>query len=160
MLPTKNRTMWYFLLPAALLGLGLAAVVVILATHVEDWSRDLTQNYAETSPSARDNRLAPLEAPAPPAELAAATERAVKSLPNWRLESRRDEAASIQLHCVRTTGIMRYQDDIHVAITPHAAGSRLSASSRSRVGKGDLGQNPRNLRELLAAVRKEIGGGS
>ncbi len=83
----------------------------------------------------------------------------MKSLPKWRLESRRDEGGSIKLHFVRTTGIMRYQDDIHVVIAPLAVGSRLNANSRSRVGKGDLGQNPRNLRELLGAVRKELGGG-
>jgi uncharacterized protein (DUF1499 family) len=57
------------------------------------------------------------------------------------------------LHFVRTTPLMRYKDDIRVRIVPAASGSRVSAESRSRIGRGDLGQNPRNLRELLAAVR-------
>jgi uncharacterized protein (DUF1499 family) len=52
---------------------------------------------------------------------------------------------------------MKYRDDIRVQIEPAAEGTRLSAESRSRVGKGDLGQNPRNLRELLDKVRPAAG---
>jgi hypothetical protein len=33
---------------------GLLLVAVVLVTHVEDWSRDLTTNVAATSDDARD----------------------------------------------------------------------------------------------------------
>ena len=37
-------------------------------------------------------------------------------------------------------------------VYPDPDGARLELTSASRLGKGDLGQNPRNLEELLRAV--------
>jgi uncharacterized protein (DUF1499 family) len=133
--------------------LVLLTIAGILVTHVEDWSRDLTTNYAATSDEARDERLRPIEAAASPDFLADMTVQAVDTLPQWELIERTSEDSTIRLHFVRTTGLVGYKDDIRVRIEPAGAGARLSAESQSRVGKGDLGQNPRNLRELLGAVR-------
>ncbi len=36
-------------------------------------------------------------------------------------------------------------------------GTRLELTSVSRLGRIDLGQNPRNLEELLRAVEREVG---
>ncbi|MEX2175296.1 MAG: DUF1499 domain-containing protein [Pirellulaceae bacterium] len=141
--PFKNR-MW--LLLYVLLGLavfGVLAIAVVLLTHVEDWSRDLTTNHAATT----------LDSPLNPGDLARQTIAAVAEIPHWQLIDQATEAATIRLHFVRTTGLLRFQDDIRVRIEPAAGGSRLSAESRSRLGKGDLGQNPRNLRELLDRLR-------
>ncbi|MCI0361006.1 MAG: DUF1499 domain-containing protein [Planctomycetaceae bacterium] len=142
-------------------GLGLVvalllAIALILVTHVEDWSRDLTINYAATSDDARDERLRPIHAATGPAELAAAIVRCVEGLPRWQLVERTDKPTEITLHFVRTTGLVGYKDDIRVRIVPAGEGSRLTAESQSRVGKGDLGQNPRNLRELLGAIRASL----
>ena len=129
------------------------AIALILVTHVEDWSRDLTINPAATSDNARDERLRPIVTNASPAGMAKWVVQAAESLPRWELVERTDEAAAIRLHFVRQTGLVGYKDDIRVRIEASDGGSRLSAESRSRVGKGDLGQNPRNLRELLGQVR-------
>jgi uncharacterized protein (DUF1499 family) len=150
--------MWTMLLiGAGLLAAAMLALFVIVALQVEDWQRDLTTNVATTDENSPDERMRPMHAPLDPAALAEGTENAVKSLANWRLESSSREGSVLTLHFVRTTPLMRFQDDIHVRIEPEAEGrSVLSAVSRSRVGKGDLGQNPRNLRELLVAVRDAI----
>lgn len=42
-------------------------------------------------------------------------------------------------------------------VTPAPHGARLELTSASRVGKGDLGQNPRNIEELVRAVDREVG---
>ena len=42
-------------------------------------------------------------------------------------------------------------------VTPAPDGARLELASASRVGEGDLGQNPRNIKELLEAVDREVG---
>jgi len=123
-------------------------------THVEDWSRDLSINHAATSDDARDERLRTIVAPLPPADLATMVVKVAQSLPRWELVDRTDDSAGTGLHFIRTTGLVGYQDDIRVRIEAAGEGSRLSADSRSRIGKGDLGQNPRNLRELLAKVRE------
>lgn len=146
---------------ALYIGLGLALVLVfaialILVTHVEDWGRDLTTNYATTSDDAADQRLRPIDAGVNPAELAAVVVRCAAELPRWQLAERSDEPGQIRLHFVRTTGLVGYKDDIRVRIEPAGNGSRLSAESQSRIGKGDLGQNPRNLRELLGKIRASL----
>ncbi|MFK8111816.1 MAG: DUF1499 domain-containing protein [Rubripirellula sp.] len=39
---------------------------------------------------------------------------------------------------------------------PDGSGAtRVEAQSQSRVGKGDLGQNPRNLKEIMSELRGE-----
>jgi uncharacterized protein (DUF1499 family) len=147
--------MWialYIVLGLALAGLLLVALVLI--TQVEDWSRDLTTNVAATSDDARDERLRTVVSPQAPPELATQVVERARSLRGWELAEESADETAIALHFVRTTGLMKFRDDIRVHIQPAAdGGSRLSAESRSRVGKGDLGQNPRNLRELLDKVR-------
>jgi uncharacterized protein (DUF1499 family) len=73
---------------------------------------------------------------------------AVMGLPRWRHEGTR--GAVIWL--TRRTRIFRFVDDIHVVVEPAPTGSRLLLRSASRVGKDDLGQNARNLGELLTAL--------
>jgi uncharacterized protein (DUF1499 family) len=83
-----------------------------------------------------------------------ATERAISSLPRWTLEER-DETS---LHTVRATSLLRFKDDINATVEPDdtPGWTRLKLTSASRIGKGDLGQNPRNLRELLDALDREL----
>ena len=150
------RRMTTLYIIAAVAGGLLLLLFVFVAMQVEDWSRDLTTNYAATAADAKDQRLRPIDSTLPPAELAERVQRAADSLKNWRLASQEAAAEAVQLHFVRTTPVLRFQDDIRVHIKPRQAGSQLSAESRSRIGKGDLGQNPRNLRELLDAVRAAI----
>ncbi|HZN33281.1 MAG TPA: DUF1499 domain-containing protein [Pirellulaceae bacterium] len=134
----------------------VAAILIFLVAQVEDWSRDLTTNSAETTSDAADERLRPIETALPPTELARHVESAVTSLKNWRQVERKGSGGNIEFHLLRTTPVLGFQDDIRVRIEPAGGGARLTAQSRSRVGKGDLGQNPRNLRELLDAVRSRL----
>ena len=150
----KVRTIGLYIAIAA--AAGLLAIVIIVALQIEDWRRDLTTNHAETAQDAADSRLQPIESELSPGDLGYVVEAAAAGLPNWRLESRQENGESIELRFVRTTRLLRFVDDIRVRIAPTAGGSRLTAESRSRVGKGDLGQNPRNLRELLGAVRGSL----
>ena len=52
----------------------------------------------------------------------------------------------------RRTRVFRFIDDITIEFHETTSGVRVEAESRSRVGKGDLGQNPRNLIELSKAL--------
>lgn len=149
-----NRMGLLLYVAIGLAALALVAIAAILVTHVEDWSRDLTTNYAATSDDARDERLRTIQAASVPEVLGDQVVQAAAALPRWELIEQTGEAGAIRLHFVRTTGLVGYKDDIRVRIEPAGTGSRLSAESQSRVGKGDLGQNPRNLRELLGAIRQ------
>ncbi len=123
---------------------------------VEDWQRDFSENFAKTDAAAADQRLHPvrstLAAPALNEKLVAW----VAGQSRWSLASSENlPDGTIKIHLVRTTMILRFKDDIHVTIRPQVeGGSLLEAESQSRLGKGDLGQNPRNLRELTDGLRK------
>jgi uncharacterized protein (DUF1499 family) len=90
-----------------------------------------------------------------PDELLDAAARAVESLPNWSLSAREESG----LRAVRATSLLRFKDDVELKAEPDedAARTRIELTSASRMGKGDLGQNPRNLRELLDALDRELG---
>jgi len=89
----------------------------------------------------------------PPEMVLAAAERAISNLPRWRVESRGPDT----LNAVRTTRVFRFRDDVVLRASPEGEGTLLHATSASRVGRNDLGQNPRNLEELLGALDRELG---
>jgi uncharacterized protein (DUF1499 family) len=102
-------------------------------------------NVERTGPN---SARAALSCPLPPGRLLAAVESAVRSLPRWRVEESGDDG----LRAVRKTRVFRFEDDVVVRVRPEGEGSRAEFESASRVGRSDLGQNPRNLRELLDAL--------
>jgi hypothetical protein len=139
-----------------------------MAIYVEDWSRDLTTNTAVTTENSSDERLRPVEKTTSLAAIDAALSRFAAERPQWRIANEKplpadspalDEAGKPQAvrHLIRSTAIMRYRDDVWLVIEQRAEGAvRLHADSRSRLGKGDLGQNPRNLRELLGYLSDQL----
>lgn len=146
----KKKMLWLILL-------AFSVPIFWMLVLVEDWRRDLTTNHAATDAAADDPALRPLRSPLPPAALAERVEEFVDRRRNWTLASIEpaDSEGTIRLHLVRTTAVLRFKDDIHVVLAEAPeGGSVLEATSRSRVGKGDLGQNPRNLRELIDSLRR------
>lgn len=111
--------------------------------------RWLTRNWAETG-DPDDPAMRPIDLALPPDQALSIIETAIQRLPRWRIETV-DRAAG-QLHATRRTRLWGFVDDIRVRVEATAAGSRVHVRSTSRVGKGDLGQNRRNLRELLGEL--------
>jgi uncharacterized protein (DUF1499 family) len=70
-------------------------------------------------------------------------------------ETRIDESIWVA-DLVRTTRLFRFQDDVSLTIVRSDHSTGITAMSRSRVGVGDLGQNPRNIREILNALRVRL----
>lgn len=142
------------------------AMVVMLAawivSYVDDWSRDWNTNVAETTVEANDTNLRPINSTLSPQKLADATLAAVSTLRRWsvveksELEPNTEMQPGIRLKLLHSTLLMHFKDDVTVTILGTDGGSVLNARSQSRIGKGDLGQNPRNLRQLHAAVRREL----
>lgn len=134
---------------------GAVAIMLSIFSQLEDWKRDLTTNHAKLDPESSDASLRPLTIGRAPSEVADRIVRWAEELPRWALQSRRDSESGITLHLTRTTKMFRFTDDIHVRLEGDGDETRIEAESRSRIGKGDLGQNPRNLRELVNAVRED-----
>ena len=116
---------------------------------IERSTMDVMAEFERPSPnSARATRAYPLA----PEDFTKAVERAVEKLPRWSLESKDAE----KIHAVRESRIFRFKDDVTVNLSTQNNGTEARFESASRVGKSDLGQNPRNLRELLKAVNEEL----
>ena len=88
-----------------------------------------------------------------PDELIKAIEDAVESLPRWTLEGRNDT----RVQAVRESRLFQFKDDVTVDVSARGNGSEATFDSASRVGKGDLGQNLRNLRDLTEAIDQRLG---
>ena len=137
--------------------LSVLAILVPLSMQVEDWSRDLTTNRATTSAEASDPWMRSSVLSASIGEVREAIIRFTAREGSWKL---RDDTIIAEtggsLALVRTSKLFRFADDIDVSLRPVNTGTRVDVTSASRVGKGDLGQNPRNIRQLMQALREEF----
>ena len=82
-------------------------------------------------------------------------EEAVRELPRWSLVT----STGTEIRASRGTRL-GLKDDVTVRITPRPSGAHTNTHavfhSVSRVAVWDLGQNERNLKELLAIVNHEL----
>ncbi len=154
-------------MPRIIRNMLIAAVLIVLAIfavvamQVDDWNRDLTTNRAATSSNAKDSSLRSLELSASVDEVCEAMARFVERREDWGLgetASEGDQAVVISL--IRTSRLFRFADDVRISLQPTTTGTSINITSQSRVGKGDLGQNPRNIRTLLQTLRDEFNGNS
>lgn len=163
----KNRRMMLLLI----IGAIVLSPLIVMAIYVDDWSRDLSNNRAATSASNQKNSLRPLAVSAESAEVTAAVLALCEENASWSLgdaaELPDDSALSAELSeppvaawsLIHATGLLGFRDDVWLVAEPTEqpeGALLLHAESRSRIGKGDLGQNPRNLRELLGWLRERL----
>jgi uncharacterized protein (DUF1499 family) len=142
--------MWIVVLVAAV----AAGTFTAVAVQVDDWGRDLRTTVARTDSAAEDPLLRPLVTRASLDEVAEAVRGTVAELPRWRLAEQARDDGGLTLRCERTSRLFRFTDDVVVRIEDRGSDRLVSAVSRSRVGRGDLGQNPRNLKQLFRALRE------
>ena len=133
-------------------------VLVIICLQVDDWSRDWTTNYAETHPDAKDVNLRPIESERTVAELCDLVVDAMKDKTRWEVISKKQVAPTlIEIKLVHKSFLLGFKDDVTVEIVAQGQeGSILYVESQSRIGKGDLGQNPRNIKELVGLIRAAL----
>ena len=147
----KRRYMWI-----TLGSLVFQLPLIAAAWRLDNWQRDLISNQAGLSELASDPLLRPIEFNGPPADLAAIVERSVANLGQWDFVENSNEGDAILLQLTHKTSTFGFVDDIHVTITPTEQGSLMTARSKSRIGFADLGQNPRNLKELVKEVQRQM----
>lgn len=143
----KNGKRWL------ILG-GLAAVA---ALGYAGWTNrrlfvvnDITTGESALYPRLR-SRVYYADAPA----VVAAAEQAVRSLPRWQVVRR--DAENDALEAEAETPIGHFIDDVTIYAVPLGHGqTRAIIRSRSRLGRGDLGQNAVHIRELQAAMDRRL----
>ncbi len=129
---------------ALLLGLGLATVPRAWWT-LNDVTTGATPEYPDVQP---------LESKRPPGEVFDAVRGVLAVRPRTRVVAADSAAGRIEAEA--TTRLFRFVDDLTVRVEPAGTGSRLLVRSRSRVGRGDLGQNARTIRDILHRVAEQL----
>lgn len=114
----------------------------------------LTVNDVETGKSRVYPHLQPLAVNRPYQDVFQEAVAAISSLPRWRLVS-----ASMELGEIRAeveTPLFRFVDDVTVQISGENP-VVVNVRSRSRVGKGDLGKNAKNIWLFLDTLQQRMG---
>ena len=132
--------------------------LILIVIQVDDWNRDWTTNHAELEASAKRPELQPQKFDATLESVVDAIDRWAASDSAWQVVSTEEDSRNRVLKLTRTTRVFRFVDDITVrlSVEDDSRVVTLHAESQSRVGKGDLGQNPRNLIALVRGVRGEL----
>ncbi len=106
---------------------------------------------AGATPLAKPDRESPVF-PFPPLALYERAHALIDARSDWRLMAA--DPSALRLKFVAHTRVLRFRDDVDLAILPGDAPdrSRLAAYSRSRIGLSDLGANARRLDGLLKAL--------
>jgi Protein of unknown function (DUF1499) len=132
-----------------LLALGLVAFGFYAFTHwprLHEVATGQTPEYPELR--ARDYG-ASLES----------VERAVKHLmegPGWEVTGEAKGPVGIDIQGVHTHRLLRLKDDVTVTLRRVKGRTVVNVRSRSRLDAPDLGRNADNVRELLAALDREV----
>jgi len=134
------------------------ACAVFFFFYIDDWGRDFSTNHAEISALALDESLQPFESTRSAEELVEAVTWAARRIRSWEYIGEVGDGKTTRLIFVRTNRLLRFKDDITVAIEDQGNRRVVTAESRSRLGWGDLGRNPRNLRRLLEELRAVLEG--
>ncbi len=117
----------------------------------------MTRNWADLSPGSPDPLLRPIELDRPPKEAVAWAAAIIATWPRWDVVASDPETG--RLHVTHKTLVWRFVDDVRLQFEPEGDGCRVVGQSRSRIGKGDLGQNARNLHELRRRLLDAVRGG-
>jgi len=150
-LQTKRKR-WIRLAAAA------AGLLLFLVFYIDDWGRDFTTNEAFVTPQSTDPGLRALRSERPLEEMVLAIRGAGRRIRNWKyIGEARDEAA-VSLLFERTARVLRFTDDITIRVEDRGDHRLVTGVSKSRMGYGDLGRNPKNLRRLLSELEDVLDG--
>ena len=156
----------------AITVLAVLAPLALVALKIDDWGRDLSTNRAVTDPDADHPLLRPIAQRFTLDELDAVLTALCQDHSNWMqpatTKTLPDDSPLKQLtdatatrHLVHASNLFGFRDDVWIAVRPETDETgdtklRMHIESRSRIGIGDLGQNPRNLRELNALLVERL----
>ncbi|MFP4599881.1 MAG: DUF1499 domain-containing protein [Persicimonas sp.] len=139
------------LLIAVAILVGLTVTALLVAASI--WP---VINEVETGSTPEYPEVQPHYYTADPQRVFEEARASVESLEQWTLVS--EDSAAHTLQAERETSVFGFVDDVSVTIDPITEFvTRVHVKSASRVGKGDFGQNARNIEELLAELDRRLG---
>ena len=137
------------LLRVAVVALGAVLTALLVAAMVWPPIDDVTTGMTAEYPD-----LAPQVLRYGPALVFERACRVVEELPRWRLEGR--DASSRRIEAQAGALLPGLVQDVSIRVDPYGSGSLVTVRSRSRGGRGDFGQNARNIRQFQRALEEEL----
>lgn len=132
-------------------GVTLAAVGGLLLIAMVSWP-PITDVTTGSTPEYPDIQPQVLRY-SPELVLARAVE-AVESMSRWRLAA--VEAERGQLQAVAEMPVLGWEQEVTIRVETYGAGSLVNVRSQSRGGRGDFGQNARNIRAFQQALEAKL----
>lgn len=114
-----------------------------------------TINIVETGNTPEYPDLLPRQYPISKGRVFGAALHAVSRMPRWTLVSSKPEQGEIRVEAM--TRLFRFVDDVLVHCAEHNGVTVVNVRSASRVGRGDFGQNARNIRAFFDALDRQLG---
>lgn len=111
-------------------------------------------NRVETGATPEYPDVQPLTVALPAGRVFNAALAVARALPRWTVV-RADPTAGL-IEAEARTRLWRFVDDVTIRIAAKGGHTTVSVLSASRVGRGDLGQNARNIRAFLDALRRAL----
>jgi len=134
-----------------LAGVGVAVVLSGVWLMFGMWP---VINIVETGRTPQYPDITPRTYPTSQERVFDAAMHAVNRLPRWGVVSYDERNGEIRVEA--TTRVLRFVDDITIHVEPNDEGARVHVRSASRVGKGDFGQNARNIRAFLSELDRQL----
>jgi uncharacterized protein (DUF1499 family) len=132
------------------LAIGSAVVLGVVAV-LKIWP---PINIVETGKTPEYPDVVPRQYPAPKDRVFDAALHAVGGMPRWTLVSSRPEQGEIRVEA--KSRLLRFVDDVVVRVTEEGGRTAVNVRSASRVGRGDLGQNARNIRAFFLELDRQL----
>ncbi len=111
-------------------------------------------NVVETGKTPEYPDIVPRLYHSSPALVFDAVLHAIHRLPRWGLAGSHPDSGEVRAEA--TSRVFRFVDDVVIRVRPAQEGVEVNVRSASRVGRGDFGQNARNIRTLFKALDQEM----
>ena len=111
-------------------------------------------NVVETGTTPEYPDIQPRSYPAGVAQAFDAALHAVDRMPRWSLVSY--QSASGEIRAEARSLVFRFVDDVVIRVIPQGASTVVSVRSASRIGRGDFGQNARNIRSFFEELDRQM----
>lgn len=79
---------------------------------------------------------------------------AVDRMSRWTILAYQPESGEIKAEA--KSQVFRFVDDVVIRVRPQGASTVVSVRSASRIGRGDFGQNARNIRAFLQELDRQV----
>jgi uncharacterized protein (DUF1499 family) len=136
---------------ALILGLAGFATIGVLLLLLRTWP---VINVVETGQTPEYPGITPRTYQAEASRVFDAALHAVDRLPRWMLSSYQADKGEIRAEA--RTLIFRFVDDVVIHIVGSDGSAVVNVRSASRVGRGDFGQNARNIRFFFEELDRQM----